>query len=417
MKTNLEQLVVALSRPQLSTDIIYQLTSLIEQQSDMSLSSFVSQSFQSLLTLEQWAWQLLSQDYLQWINQPYYIELFHTLASFNKMLIFTDDKIDDDSKAALIFSETTDQLNSIFKHIEQSDDDNNPYIIIINLWFDNHSYFLHDNLQYNTLCVVDYIGEYFVRNYMMNKQFKFYLSQLRQPQITQSIFTVKMLFYIKTCSFYLYTYLGVKSYNFYYTADEMIDYLGNDYLQIIGTHNHTIESWNRELLACISHLTAFVCRCCWWGGQMTTQMKILCPTEQVTCECIQNIMRIIAYEPFYKQIKIQRSNDETILLGACLFFSMNILETQNITWFFRSNTSYQKIFLTLAETSINQIICTCAYHIMGIFLTDEQMKELKIIGSATGFSFNILEQAWYDPLKMYKQIPIASILQGKCIKD
>jgi hypothetical protein len=370
MENNFDELVIALSKSPLSTDVLYQLTLVIEQQITKSLSSFVSQSFQSLLTLEQWAWQLLSEDSLQWINQTYYIDLFHTLASFNKMLIFTCDNIEDDSKAALLFPETIDQLNIVFKHIEQSDNDNNPYITIINLWFDNHSYFLHENLQYGTLYVVDHIGEYFIRNYMMNEQFKFYLSQLRQSQITQSVFTSKMLFYIKTCSFYLNSYLAIKLHNFSYTADEMIHYLGDDCLQIIHTHSSTIASWNKDLLACIAHLIAFVCRCYWWGGQMTTQMKILFPSEEISCECVQNVMHIIAHAPFYKQIKTQRSNDETVLLEASLMFIIAIVERQNINWLFRSNTSYQKILLTVAETSINDIICIGTYHIMNIVLTD-----------------------------------------------
>ena len=87
METNFEQLVTVLDISPLSTDVLHQITLFLKQQTDESLSSFISQSFQSLLILEKWAWQLLSQDSHQWINEPYYQELFHTLASFNKRLI------------------------------------------------------------------------------------------------------------------------------------------------------------------------------------------------------------------------------------------------------------------------------------------------------------------------------------------
>jgi hypothetical protein len=416
MENNFEQLVVALSRPALSTEVLHQITLILMQQTDQSLSSFVSRLFQSLLILEQWAWQLLSQDSLQWINQPYYQELFYTLASFNKRLIFTYDKIEVDTKASLLIPETVDQLNRIFKHIEQSNDDNNPFITIVNLWFDNCSYFLHNNPQNDTSPVNDHIGQYFVQNYVMNKQFKFYLVQCRSSQIKLPMFTAKMLFYIKTCSFYLYAYLGIKLYNRYYTADEVIRYIGEDYLQIIHAHSHTAASWNKELLACIAHLIALVGGCCWGNTHMGTEMDILFPTEQITCEHVQDLMRIIAHEPFYKQIKPQRSNDETILLDSSLLILLNIVYTKNINWFFRSNTTIQKILLTVAEISVNDKICLIVYGIMGRVLTEEQLKELKIADTTAGFLFNILEQAWHHPSKQHKHIPISYLLECKCIK-
>ncbi len=413
-----DKLVAALSASSPSIDVIYQLTSLIKQQSIKSLSSFISQSFQSLLILEQWTWQLFSKDSLRWINEPHYIDLFHTLASFNKTLIYTSDNIENDCKVSLLFPETIDQLNCVFKHIEQIDDENHPYISIINLWFNNHSYFLHDNLQYIALPIIDHIGEYFVRNYMMNRQFKVYLSQLQQPQISQSKISAKMLFYIKTCSFYLYVYLGAKCYNFFYTPEEMIRYLADDYLQIILVHHHTVGSWNTEFLSCMAHLIALTCRCCWWGGEsakMISQTKILLPTEQITYEYIRNLMRIVAHTPLYQKIKTHRSNDETVLLEASLLFIIDTIQTNNINWLFRSKTSYQKILLTVAELSINDVICIAVYHIMGIVLTDEQMKELKMNDGAAEFSFNMLEKAWSHPSKLYKQIPIMDILEGQCL--
>jgi hypothetical protein len=108
-------------------------------------------------------------------------------------------------------------------------------------------------------------------------------------------------------------------------------------------------------------------------------------------------MRIVAHTPLYQKIKTHRSNDETVLLEASLLFIIDTIQTNNINWLFRSKTSYQKILLTVAELSINDVICIAVYHIMGIVLTDEQMKELKMNDGAAEFSFNMLEKAWSHP--------------------
>jgi hypothetical protein len=415
MDTSFDNLIDSLSKSLLSTDILHQITLILMQQTEQSLSSFVSQSFPSLLILEQWTWQLLSQDSLQWINQPCYQQLFHTLASFNKMLIFTYEKIEDEIKASLLIPETIDQLKRIFKHIEQYDDDNILYNTFVSLWFDNHSYFLHNNSHYGTLPVIDGIGEYFARNYMMNQQFKFYLSQLRQPQIAQEIFTAKMLFYVKTCSFYLHAYLEVKADSFCNTANEIARYIGDDYLQIVHIHSYTVSTWTNELISCITHLIAFMTACFSSDEQKEMGMKILFPTEQIICEHVQDLIRIIIHKPLYEHIKSGRFNNETILLDAILITLVTIVKTQNINWFFRSNTQIQEILLTVAEVSLNDKICLHAYAILTIVLTDEQLKELKIADSMPGFLFNTLEQAWQHPSKKYKHIPIVNLLRGECL--
>ncbi|CAF4128250.1 unnamed protein product, partial [Adineta steineri] len=91
---------------------------------------------------------------------------------------------------------------------------------------------------------------------------------------------------------------------------------------------------------------------------------------------------------------------------------MNIIELQNINWFFRSITQLPDILLTLAETSKYYRIYLCAYGILGEVLTDEHLKALKITDNIRDFFFTMLEEAWYDPSKEYKNIPIAYFLRG-----
>ena len=361
METNFEQLVTVLDVSPISSDVLHQITLFLKQQTDESLSSFVTQFFPSLLILEKWAWQLLSQNSHQWIYEAYHQELFHTLASFNKRLIYVIDKLNVNTKVSLLYSVTTDQITNIFQQIEQTNDDNDPFITIVSLWLDNHSYFLYENPQYDMSSVTNYIAQYIVQKYVMNERYKLYLTQLRQSDLTQSTFTAKMLFYIKTCSFHTYPYLFSKFYCFPYTADEMMDYLCEDYLDIIHVHSYTVASWDEQLLSCIAQLVALVCGCCWWDGQKRTHMKKLFPTEQITCDHVQDLIRIIAHKPLYKQTKSVRSNDETTLMDAALLFLIITVQTQNINWLFRSNTTIRDTIVTLAEAGLNDEVCTCGY--------------------------------------------------------
>ncbi|CAF1501402.1 unnamed protein product, partial [Rotaria sp. Silwood1] len=114
-----------------------------------------------------------------------------------------------------------------------------------------------------------------------------------------------------------------------------------------------MESWSDELLICITYLTAFICGRCWWGGEKTTHVKVLFSTEQISCDFVQGLIRIISYQPFYE-----------------------------------------------------------AYAVLSEVLTDEKLKELKVTNSICNFLFDILEQGWYTPLKKYKQMPFINLLRS-----
>jgi hypothetical protein len=417
MENEFKQLVGVLNISPLSGDILHKITLFLNLQTDELLSSCVLQSLESLLTLQQWAWQLFSQDSHQWINEHSYQELFNALAFFNKKLIFNNDDIDIDTKASLLFSVTVDQINNIFTHIDRSIDDNDPFINIMSLWFINHSYFLFDKLEYNTLPIIDHIGQCIVHKYVMNKQYKSYLTQLRQPHLTQSLFTFKMLFYIETCSFYSYTYLISRVQKFPYTADEMMDYLDEDYLEIIHIHRYSVASWNKELIVCIGHLIGFIAGCCWWDGQTRTHMKKLFPTEQITCDHVLDLIGIINHKPFYKETKPGRSNEETILLHSSFMLLSGIVQTQNISWLFRSNTTVRDTIIYLAENAANDEICSGGYVILGETLTDDQLKYLKIADNFCNYCFDLLEENWNRSWKKCKKVPIQYVLRGMSTKN
>ncbi len=414
MEANFKQLVDALSTIPFPTDLLRNIIVLIEQQTPQSFSSFVSQSIQSLVVLKHWTWQRLSENYDQWINQSDYITLFHSLASFNKNLIFNDDPINDETKASLLIPDSIDQIDGMFEQINRSNDENSPLIVIVNLWLDNLSFFVHEYPQFDESPIIGHINEYIGRNYLMTDRFQFYLIQLQQQEITESVFSARQLFYIKTCSFSLTSYLFANTQIFPFTPEEMLQHIGKGYLQIMNIHSHTIQSWNDELLICIAQLTGFVHACCWWRRERPVQTKILFSTEQILCDFAQALIEIISYEPFHREIKPKRWNHETILMDITIKFILFIIHSENMSWFFRSNLSLANTLLIFVENSTFDEICICAYGVLGEILTDEKLKELKVTDTSEVF-FSMLKQGWHHPLKKYKQIPLLQMLIGECI--
>jgi hypothetical protein len=413
MENNFEQLIAALQISPSSNDNLGEITRILEKQNSELLSSFICQLYQSILTLEQWAWQLLSQDVQQWIKEPNYLQLLHTIASFNKNLVFNYDDIKAKTKAPLLISHSIDWIQGIFEQIEKSNDEDETYITMVSLWFDNLSYFLLEDPDFEICAMISYINRHIARNYIMTDQYKFYLTELYQSPLSQSIFTAKQSFYIKTCSLSLSTYLFAKAQDFVYTAEEIIRHFGIDYFQIFLFHVQTIESWSPQLLTCLTYIMILFSSCCWWGGEKGKQIKIVFPTESLVCEYVDALIRVISYEPLYRCITAQGSNDQTILLNTSLFCIMNIAQNQDFTWFLRSKTSLSETLITIAEMSACKKISWCIYEILGEILSDQRLKELHISDSVSIFFFNMLEQAWHHPLKKYKQIPISYLLKGK----
>ncbi|CAF4612636.1 unnamed protein product, partial [Rotaria sp. Silwood1] len=412
MEANLEQLVVALNISSLSTDILQQITLLLQSKTEEVLPSFISQEYQSLFTLEHKVWQLLGEDSREWFNDSNYSEFFQTLGSFNKNMIFNQDNIKDEIIISLLMPDTIDQINSIFKQIEQSIDDNDPVITFASLWFDNLSFSIHEYPQLGHSPIIIQMNQYVTGHCILSEQFKFYLGQLRQSPLLQSLFTAKQLFYMRTCPFSLHVYFHSNPSSFDYTPDQILQNIGNDYLQIIQIQSYTIELWSTELLSCMTQLIGFMRAFLWWNGEMGTKFKILLSTEKILCEYIQAMIHITDYEAQCGRIMSQWINNETILLDSVMIFLMHIAQTQNINWFFRSINQLPDILLKIAESSINNEICLCAYGILTEILTDEDLKKLKFPDNIRVYFFEMLEKAWQNPSKRYKQIPIYYFLRG-----
>ena len=122
MGTSFDQLVSSLNACDLCVDTVEQLRAILKQEKAASLSSFINQSYDSLLILEQWAWQLLSENSRPWTTEYSYLEFFYDLALFNREMILNNGDIDVDRKVSLLFCVTIDQIDSIFTHTDQLND-------------------------------------------------------------------------------------------------------------------------------------------------------------------------------------------------------------------------------------------------------------------------------------------------------
>ncbi|CAF1559639.1 unnamed protein product [Rotaria magnacalcarata] len=409
MEDNFERLVDALSISPLSIDVLVKLANLIEQRTHQSDSSF---EMQALLILEHWAWHRLSYDSHKWINQSKYRSLFHALALFNRNLILNNENIETETKALLLMPDTEDQINWIFKEINHIADDNDPFIVLVSLWLDNLAFFICESPQFDTLPIMCHTNQYIDRKYVITDQFKFYLTQLEQDNVPQVIFTKKQLFYIKTCSFLLGSYLVAKPQNYIFIAEEVLDHIGDQYLKIINIHSHTMASWSKELTICITYLTNLVCICCCWSGETSMPIKTLFSTEQISNDLIQGLIRIVCYESFHEEIQNEQLHDELSLIESILKFFLIMLQTQNTSYYFRSNIFLPEILLTLAESSSHERYSLCAYAVLGEILTDEKLKDLKFTDSIYAFFLNLLEKGWHHPLKIFKRMPVIYLLRG-----
>jgi hypothetical protein len=101
------------------------------------------------------------------------------------------------------------------------------------------------------------------------------------------------------------------------------------------------------------------------------------------------------------------------LIDATLICLIITVQTQNINWLFRSNAAIRDTLVSLAEAGLNDEICTCGYTILGETLTDDQLKYLKIADNISDYFLALLEEAWKNSSKAYKQIPIAYFLRGR----
>lgn len=412
MATNFKKLVNAFIELPLSTHILEELTLLLQLQTTDTLSSFISQTYESLSALNNKILQLLSEHCHDWSNDACFSEYLQRIILFNKTVIFHHENIEDNTKIVLFLPKQIDQYITVFEKIKKCADDNDPFIGLVSLWFENLSFFVHECPQVGHSPVIIHINEYITGHFILSNNFKLYLTQLLQTQLSPLIFTTKQHFYMKTCLLSLNVYFYSNPPSFNYSFDQLVSHMANNYLQLITLQTYAIKSWSKELLGCISHFIGFIRSFLWWDAEKGTKLKMFFSSEKNLCEHIEAMIRIVGYKHYYASIMSNWMNDETILMDSALLLLINIVQTQNINWFFRSMLQLPDILLQVAEASTYYRICLCAYGLLSEILTDEHLKQLKFQDNVRIFVLEMIEQAWHSPNKKYKQIPIIYFLRG-----
>ncbi|CAF4174769.1 unnamed protein product, partial [Rotaria sordida] len=405
MENNLEQLVSSLLNSSWSKDLI----DIFEKQTSQTILSFVSVSLKSLITIEHWAWEMLSKDSRQWINLENCIKFFHVLHSFNMKLILNNNGIESDTKILLLIPSNIDWIDGILEQIKSSHD---TYLILVSLWFDTLSYLIHQLSDIVYTPTMLHLNNRLNHDFIMTDQYKFYLKQLYESNLTQSIFTAKQHFYLKTCSFSLNIYLWLESKKFPLISEEIIKFLSEDYLKMILIHSYTMDSWSNELLSCIAHIIGLICSSCWWSGQKSEQLELIVPSNDLTYEHIFALIRLVSYQPFHQYISAELYNDETVLMDACLIFLFRTVRKYDLGCFISSQTNLPTTLWSIAQISPYDPIRMYAYGFLAEILSDKQLKEWKISDNMCEFYFHVLEQAWNHPTKKWKKITIPYLLKG-----
>ncbi|CAF1641354.1 unnamed protein product, partial [Rotaria magnacalcarata] len=141
--------------------------------------------------------------------------------------------------------------------------------------------------------------------------------------------------------------------------------------------------------------------------------QILFPTKQILFNLIEVLIRVVSYEPFYKDISNQRSEDGPMFVDITLHFILNILQTQNISCHFQLMTNLSDaLLLRVTNKSIPNQYFFYVYSILGEILSEEKSKELEFTDDMGNSYFAMLEQTWQQPSKTYKHLIVSVLLRA-----
>ena len=392
-----------------SNDQTNNIGKILEKQTSETVLPFVSRSLPSLLLIEQWTWQMLSKGFQHWVDTDSYVKLFNTIHSFHLKLILNNDGIHPETKIALLLPSNTDWIDGILGQIDSGSE---QYVALASQWFDTLSYLAHEIPDVVQSPMIIHINHRLSRDFLMTDKYTSYLKQLGEAELSPSIFTSQQRFHLRTCSFSLHVYIWSKSPSFPYTCEEMIEFLKDDFSRMILVRSNSIDSWSTELLSCMAHTVGVICSLCWWNDRKADLLKLIVPSKDIKHVQLLAWIRLVSYQPFYERISARFYNDETLLIDTALIFIFGVVETQHLGCFINTKTQLPKLLLTIATTPVYDRIRVCAYGFLAEILNDEQLKELEIADNIGAFFYYIIEQAWAQPTKKWKKIPIEYLIKG-----
>ncbi|CAF1266366.1 unnamed protein product [Rotaria sordida] len=390
-----------------SDDVLCDLSYFFIEAQNYDLNILISTLFDPLFTLENWAWKVLSRDSREWNDdEQQYFDLFHNISSFNKRIILSHNDVH--TKESLLLPTNTDIIDGIFEQFKQRTDENERFLTIIYSWFDNLSLLMHEHIECASISIIIYINQRIISDIIMTDQFKIYLNEL---QDSYPLFTMKQVFYLKTCIFSLGGYLYSKPNNFLYNGRQIIEYLAEDYTNIILIHSKTILSWSRELFSCITHLIGLITTCHLWIGTNEEILKIFIIPDKTIYDYIESLINILSHQTFHEQIRPQLLNDESMLVDNILELFNYLINFQDIINFFRCQKNFIDILFKFDHIN-NDRFYLRIYSLQSKILSEKQIKKSNIVNNINKIFFYCLQQAWASPFKKYNKISIEELLEG-----
>ena len=405
-KYDIEQLISVLVVSS-SNDTLREISQFLVEVRDYDLNKLICKLFQPLLTLEHWAWEILSRDSRQWNNsEQQYLELFSNLSSFNIKLILGNENVA--TKEAFLLPTNIHTVDRIFEQIKQRQHENDQLLSIIFLWFDNLSLLTNEHLEIASVSIMIHINERITSDIIMTDQFKTSLNQLQSSSPT---FTTKQLFYTKTCIFSLSGYIRSKPGNFLCDGKQIMEHLAKDYTHIILIHSQTVTSWSKELLSCIARLIGFIVACQRWIGTNEEILKMFVIPNKTVYDYIESLIAILSYQSFNEKNHHQWSEDESMLVHNIVELFNYLMNFRNILLFFRLQKTLINTLLKLDHIHNDQLYLLI-YCLQFDILSEKQIRQLNITTTINEIFFFYLRQTWKNSSKIYKKLSIEELLEG-----
>ena len=409
MEDNITNLVEQLGDPSCIEQVFEKITDIFEQQSVELLPSFVSISLEKIRLIEHWIWQRLGQTFSRGTIDDEHLKFVRMIAVFNMKLV-QESIIEVEAKAHLLIPDDINWIDDIFGQLKTITEDDDPLWSVISCWFDPLSHLVYDYVHLVEMPAIMQINYHIEQDFIMTANLKFYLSQLEESIVPQSIFTLKQSFYMKTCLLSLKVYVYSKVQQFPYNGEQILEHIADQYARIMIVQSHTIESWSPELLACIAHLNNAVASCSWWDTTITSHIKLLIPTEDIQHGFVEAIVRIISYLPIIKQVTSEWDHHHHMLIESTLLLLVCSMDVDNLSCYIRTYPNMKEILLTIAETCSYSSIYLCAYGVFVRIISDEELKVMQLPDQICKLFLTTLEQAWNHPWQRDRQIPVVNLL-------
>ena len=397
MKNNLLDQLIPFVVKSPTNQILSQLTICFQQVTDDIFENILLNHFESILELEHWTWNVLSKDSRVWADDGQeYVRLFSQLAIFNQKLIFSSTNIH--TKQTLLLPVDNEYIDQIFEQINRHDKDTDRFLSIVNIWFYNLALLIHEHNQLRTNSLINYLTQRIISEIIMNEQFSDYINELK---ISSPSISFKEQFYIKISLFILTEYVSSKPDNYLYNGQQILEYIADDYTNLLLLHSQSRSSWTDELFGCLTHLISLVNVCHQWIGFDDRSLQLFTPSNRTIFVYLDALISIFNQQIVLEHIRIYYENDQTILTINLLELFKYIIQFPNMKQFFRLKKTFADKLRLLSQTKNNQIILL-SYYLQYKILSENDFQNLNSTETYFRITFQILQQ---------KSIQIDSLLK------